>query len=280
MAIRKRKDLDIDCLKTYFEQIKDTPLLSFEQELDLSKKIQKGDEKALNKLIESNLRLVVKIAMEYQIPEIALLDLIQEGNMGLIKAATKYDYHRKVRFSTYASWWIKQTIMRALSNKKRIIRLPHRKEEKLRKINIMYSTLYQKLMRKPTIEDVGKELNMSTNEVKKLINIVNRTVSFDKETCEDSLSLHEVYEDYSYDPDRVFMKKYLKEETMKFLEKLREKEKQILLYRFSFFGGRKYTLKNISEKLGISPETVRQIEIKALRKLKKVAGALKEYSYN
>jgi RNA polymerase primary sigma factor len=281
MAIKKRKHIEnSECLKSYFEQIKKSKLLTFEEEIDLSKRIQEGDKEALDTLVNANLRLVVKIAMDYQMPEISLLDLIQDGNMGLIKAASKYDYKKNVRFSTYASWWIKQAIMRALSNKRRTIRLPHRKEEKLRKINKVYNSLYQKLMRKPTNEEIAAEMKIAITEVTSLLNCMSTVVSFDKENCEDSLTLHELYEDYSYNPDKQFMKKCLKEETMKFLENLMEKEKQILLYRFSFLSGRKYTLKSIGEKLGISPETVRQIELKALKKLKKVARELKEYSFN
>src|SRR3989304_9302545 len=151
MEMKKKKEINNsqaeDCLKAYFEQIKKNPLLTFEEEKDLAKRIQKGDHAALNILIESNLRLVVKIAMDYLIPEISVLDLIQEGNLGLIKAAAKYDHQKNVRFSTYASWWIKQAIMRAISNKRRAIRLPHRKEERLRKINRVYNNLYQSLMR-------------------------------------------------------------------------------------------------------------------------------------
>lgn len=281
MAVKKRKHVEnSECLKSYFDQIKKSKLLTFKEEIDLSKRIQDGDKEALDHLVKSNLRLVVKIAMDYRMPEISLLDLIQDGNMGLIKAATKYDYKKNVRFSTYASWWIKQAIMRALSNKRRTIRLPHRKEEKLRKINKIYNLLYQKFMRKPTTEEIAAEMKLAVENVTTLLNCMNTVVSFDKENCEDSLTLHELYEDYSYNPDKQLMKKCLKEETMKFLENLMEKEKQILLYRFSFLSGRKYTLKSIGEKLGISPETVRQIELKALRKLKKVAHELKEYSFN
>lgn len=284
MEMKKRKETvktdTEDCLKAYFEQIKKNPLLSFEEEIELSKLIQGGNQDALNHLIECNLRLVVKIAMEYSIPEIAVLDLIQEGNMGLIKAATKYDYRKNVRFSTYASWWIKQAIMRAISNKRRTIRLPHRKEERLRKINRVYNSLYQTLMRKPSLIEIADEAEMPVDEVDTLLNAVNPTISFDKESRDDALSLHEIYEDNSFTPDREFLKKCLRDETMRFLERLMDKERKILMYRFSFLSGKRYTLKNIGEKLGMSPETVRQIELKALRKLKKVAHELKEYSYN
>jgi RNA polymerase primary sigma factor len=136
-----------DSLRAYFAQIKRSRLLTFEEELALSRRVMSGDDSARQTLIEANLRLVVRIAKKYMTRDVSLLDLIQEGNLGLIKAASKYDFRKQVRFSTYASWWIKQAIVRALSNKRRTIRLPHRKEEKLRKINKAYNALSQELKR-------------------------------------------------------------------------------------------------------------------------------------
>ena len=267
-------------LKVYFNQIKKTDLLTYKEEIELSKKIQKGDETAKRKLIEANLRLVVRIAKAYITPEVSLMDLIQEGNLGLIKAASKYDYRKEVRFSTYASWWIKQSIVRSLSNKKRAIRLPHRKEEKIRKIRNVYNQLSQKLMRTPTSEEVAEELGLSSEEVETLMNMSHSIVSLDTGVAGETVTLQDVIEDYSYDPDRTIMDKCLKEETLKFLENLLLKEKKILMYRFAFFGGKRYTLKRIGNELGISPETVRQIEMRALKKLKHFAQDLKEYIYN
>ncbi len=267
-----------DALKSYFEQIKKTSLLTAVEEKDLSKRIQTGDDTAQKRLVESNLRLVVKIAKSYLTSELSLLDLIQEGNLGLIKAATKFDYKKNVRFSTYASWWIKQAIVRALSNKRRTIRLPHRKEEILRKINKTYNALSQKLMREPNIAEVAVAVGLKEEDVISILNMSTSVVSLDGESSDDSGSLQEVIEDYSFDPDRELMIKSLREETMKFLESLDEKEKEIIMYRFSFYGG-KYTLKTIGDKMGISPETVRQIEIKALKKLSECARDLKEYVY-
>ncbi|NOY08038.1 MAG: sigma-70 family RNA polymerase sigma factor [Spirochaetes bacterium] len=269
-----------DTLKVYFRQIKRTDLLTYKEEIELSKRIQKGDDKAKRKLIEANLRLVVRIAKAYVTPEMSLMDLIQEGNLGLIKAASKYDYRKEVRFSTYASWWIKQSIVRSLSNKKRAIRLPHRKEEKIRKINNIFNTLSQKLMRMPTNKEIAQEIGLPEEEVMNLINLSNSIVSLDTGVAGDSATLQDVIEDYSYNPDRTIMNKSLKEETMKFLENLMNKEKKILMYRFAFFGGKRYTLKRIGNELGISPETVRQIEMRALKKLKSFAEDLKEYIYN
>ncbi|MBN2441370.1 MAG: RNA polymerase sigma factor RpoD/SigA [Spirochaetales bacterium] len=270
----------VDPLKTYFNQIKKTPLLSFEQELDLSKRIENGDDEARKQLIESNLKLVVKIAKAFKTGDVSLLDLIQEGNLGLMKAAEKFDFRKRVRFSTYASWWIKQSIVRALSNKRRAIRLPHRKEEKIRKINKIINILSQKYMRNPEIPEIAKEMGITEKEIINLLSVSSHVISLDSEVNDVSGTLQEVIEDYSYDPDNELMQKSLREETLKFLESLKEKEREIIKYRFSFYGGKRYTLKNIGARMGISPETVRQIEMRALSKLKDLAGDLKEYCYN
>lgn len=278
MAKKKTKTVrDDDTLKAYFSQIRKTPLLSFEEELALSRRIEEGDEQARTRLIEANLRLVVKIAKAYVSHDVGLLDLVQEGNLGLLKAASKYDHRKKVRFSTYASWWIKQSITRALSNKRRSIRLPHRKEDALRKIQRAYNTLSQRLMRRPSVEEVAQEVHMPADEVVQILNISSGPVSLDSDINSDSGTLHDVFEDYSYSPDTEIMQQVMREETLRFLERLREKEKKILLYRFAFHGGKKYTLKRISDEMGISPETVRQIEMRALRKLRQHAGEIEEF---
>ncbi len=268
-----------DALRAYFAQIKRSRLLTFEEELALSRRVLEGDDSARQTLIESNLRLVVRIAKKYMTRDVSLLDLIQEGNLGLIKAASKYDFRKHVRFSTYASWWIKQAIVRALSNKRRTIRLPHRKEEKLRKINKAYNTLSQELKRAPNIEEIAQELGLKIREVETIVQLSNPIVSLDGPTQEDSGTLQDVIEDNSYTPERDLLREDLRERTLKFLETLLEKEKQILLYRFAFYGGKKYTLKKIGDEMGISPETVRQIEIRALRKLKETAEELREFVY-
>jgi RNA polymerase primary sigma factor len=269
-----------DNLKSYFDQIKKARLLTFEEELELSRRIQGGDETARTRLIESNLRLVVRIAKNYLTPDVTLLDLIQEGNLGLMKAASKYDYRKQVRFSTYASWWIKQSIVRSLSNKKRVIRLPHRQEEKLRKINKIYNNLSQVLMREPSLQEIADEIGLQEEEVSSIINSSASVASLDATLSSDSGSLHDVVEDSAYEPSRDLMRKTLQEDTLRMLGILQEKERQILLYRFSFVSGKRYTLKKIGDELGISPETVRQIELRALKKLRGFSDELKEYVYN
>lgn len=266
-----------DILRSYFDQIKRTPLLSFEEELELSKRIQRGDEEAKRGLIEANLRLVVKIAKSFLTPDTQLVDLIQEGNLGLIKAAGRYDHARQVRFSTYASWWIKQSILRALANKRRAIRIPHRKEELLKRIQRAYTVLTQSYMRQPSFEEVGLEVGVSADEVSAAMSMSSVVASLDSETQAENGTLVDLLEDYTYSPDRQLMQDCVREKTMDFLETLMEKERKILMYRFEFFGGKKYTLKKISEELGISPETVRQIEIRALKKLRGQAEELREY---
>jgi RNA polymerase primary sigma factor len=275
-----RSETKEDTLRAYFDQIKKARLLTFEEELALSRRIRRGDEAARQQLITANLRLVVRIAKKYMTPDVSLLDLIQEGNLGLIKAASKYDYHKQVRFSTYASWWIKQAIVRALSNKRRVIRLPHRKEEKLRRINKAYNTLSQQLKRAPSSQEIAEELGIREQEVETIVGLSNAVVSLDGPTPEQNGTLQDLVMDTNYVPDQQLLRNSLREKTLAFLETLMEKEKQILLYRFAFYGGRKYTLKMIGDELGISPETVRQIEIRALRKLRECASELREYAFN
>jgi RNA polymerase primary sigma factor len=276
-ADRTRTDTREDTLKAYYDQIKRKHLLSFEEELELSRRIQGGDASARTELIEANLRLVVKIARQFSSPDVPLIDLIQEGNMGLIRAAAKYDHARQVRFSTYASWWIKQAITRSLANKRRAIRIPHRKEEALKRIQRTYTELTQYLARTPSSSEVAKAIGIKKEDVESILEMTSAMISLDTETSIESGTLMDVYEDYTYSPDKDLINECLRERTLQFLEKLMDKEKQILMYRFEFFGGKKYTLKTIGEELGISPETVRQIELRAIRKLKQNASELRDY---
>jgi len=262
-----------DILRSYYDAIKRVPLLSADDEKDLARRIEKGDEQARRRLIESNLRLVVKIARSFVTADMPLIDLIQEGNVGLIKAAEKFDGERNVRFSTYASWWIKQSITRSLVNSRRTIRLPHRKEELLKRIQRSYNMLTQRFQREPTPTEIAAELRISLETVKDIMSFAFGPVSLDTDHGDETGSVIDVFEDFTYSPDGELMKSAVRDETVKMLELLLDKEKQILMYRFEFFGGERYTLKRIGEEMGISPETVRQIEKRALKKLKESAPA-------
>ncbi|MEW5818153.1 MAG: RNA polymerase sigma factor RpoD/SigA [Spirochaetota bacterium] len=267
-------------IQTYFDKIRRIPRLNFQEELELARRIEKGDKAAKKKLIEANLRLVAKIARDYVIPDVSLLDLVQEGNIGLIVAASKYNYRKKVKFSTYAAWWIKQGITRYIEKRRRVIRLPHRKEELLKKMQKTFNILAQKYLRTPSMREVADELQVREQDILTLFEVSKRTASVDSTINDDSSSLLDTYADKTFCPDTWLIEKTMKEQTMRFLEQLLEREKRILLYRFSFFGNKKYTLQSIGNMFGISAETVRQIEKKALRKLKIHADELKAYVYN
>ena len=252
----------------YFKQIRHLPLLTFEEELALSRRIQKGDNSARQQLIEGNLRLVVKIARQYASADMQLIDLVQEGNLGLLHAAQKYDFQREVRFSTYASWWIKQAVTRAIANKRRAIRLPHRKEEALSNIRRAFSTLSQTNMRHPSIEEIAHEVHMQPSEVIMIMNIGSDPVSLDMDLGEDQGTMFDHFHDYTYAPEHILEQKSIGDEVNSLLRNLEERERTVISLRFALGGGKKQTLKTISENMGVSPETVRQIEMRAMRKMK------------
>jgi RNA polymerase primary sigma factor len=265
-----------DVLKTYFAQIKNIPLLSFEEELELARLIQEGDEGAKSRLIEANLRLVVKIARPYAVSDMPLMDIIQEGNLGLMRAAEKFSHKKKVRFSTYAGWWIRQTISRFLANKRRTIRIPHRKEEMLRRIQQVYHSLTQALMRQPRNDEIAKEIGASKEDVEYIINLASGYIPLESDANNENLVM-DVYGDYTYSPEHALMRKSSKDATMKALKTLKNRERSILMYRYQFNGNERHTLKSIGDIMGLSPETVRQIEIRAIEKMKDFTDELHPY---
>jgi len=278
--VKKTQKSNDNLLETYYKQIKVFPLLTFEEELELSKQIQEGNTEALHALVNSNLRLVVKIAGMYNIPGISKMDMIQEGNIGLLNAAKKYDFRKNVRFSTYSSWWIKQFISRYISSRRYFVRLPQRKEETLRRIQTTYSVLCQSLMHQPNNSDIAKELGISVHVVDSFAGLSADSMSFDQMISEDdSVSAVDIHEDYTYNPERDFMKKASRDSALHILSKLKDKEKHIISHRYQLNGCERCTLREIGDKLDISPETVRQIEQKALRKIKNHAKELRECLY-
>lgn len=266
-------------LNAYLFNIRGDRLLSAEEEQSLSRRVLQGDGNARERLINSNLRLVVKIAKGYLSHDMDLNDLIQEGNMGLIRAAEKFDFRKNVRFSTYASFWIKQSIARALSNKSRMIRLPHRKEEKLRKIARASQRLSRDSGQEPDASRLSAETSIDETEINNILRLPDRVLSMDSIDEKEGFSLKNVVEDPKYNPDYLVMRNYLREKTRQMLDILAEKERKVILYRYAFVNGRKYTLKDVGETLRISPETVRQVEIRALRKIREHFSHFKDFLY-
>jgi len=265
--------------ETYIRQIKAFPLLSFEEELELSKQILEGNEESLHKMVNSNLRLVVKIAGLFNVPGVPLLDLIQEGNIGLIQAAKKFDYRKNVRFCTYASLWIRQFISRFISNRRRMVRLPQRKEETLRKIQQTYHVLCQNLMHQPRTSDIAKELGITVQEVDSFINMGADSLYLEHNINDEKVCTMDLHEDYTYSPERNLLRQASRDGAMRIVDKLMDREKHIINYRYQLNGCERHTLREISEKMDISPETVRQIERRALRKIRRHADELRECVY-
>lgn len=272
MSNRGTASISEDTLRSYYDRVKQIPLLTPEEERDLSMRIQRGEDAARTRLIEANLRLVIKIARAYANFDVPLIDLIQEGNMGLIKAAERFDYRRNVRFSTYASWWIKQAVTRSLVNSRRAIRLPHRKEELIKRIHKTYGYLSQVLGREPGYPEIAVELGVSERAVYEALEISCTVVPLEGDSSdEETGSVLDVYADETYSPDAALFRNNMREQTLSLLEALMEKERQVLIYRFEFYGNKRRTLKGIGESMGISAETVRQIEKRAIRKLRERA---------
>jgi len=268
-----------ETLKSYMKEVNRYTLLKASEELELSRKVADGSEEARQRLINCNLRLVVKLANLYTNQGMPLMDLIQEGNLGLIKAAEKFDYRKEVRFSTYACWWIKQAISRALINKKRTIRLPHRKEDALRRVMSVMDEFQNEFMRSPTIEEIAERTSLSEENILYLLEVSGNPVSLDNDSNLDKGTLMDLVEDPRENPDQALLKKNMIEDTQRFLNMLKDREKEVISYRYSLYDGEKYTLKEVSHFMGISPETVRQIEIRAIKKLRDQAQSMKEYMF-
>ena len=279
--LKMKSTVNEKCLQLYYNTIKKNAVLDRTTEIELAKRIEKGDEWAKVKLIQSNLRLVVKIVKYYSTFDNNFMDSIQEGNIGLMKAIEKYDYRKGVKFSTYAAWWIKQSILRHLSQKKRAVRLPYRKEEKLRKIEKIINRYSQLNSKVPTINKIADEIGLSVKKVSELLAYARNEVSLDIEVQDqDNCFLRDVLSDFTFIPDQEYIEKAMKVQTRQALECLEKKEKHVLTYRFALNGGEKYTLKKLSDIMGISPESVRKIEMRALTKLRNHCDYLKEYLFN
>jgi len=275
-----RKAENDDLLQIYFDQIKIYPLLERDKEIELARLSNEGNKEALEKLVKSNLRLVIKIARSYAAPDIQFMDLIQEGNMGLMHAAEKFDYKKNVRFCTYAGWWIRQFIIRYLANKHRLVRLPHRKEEMLRKVQRTYHTLSQTLMHQPRTEEIAGELGIPVKDIDFILNMSYGILPLEMDNGKDDYAATmEIHEDYTYCPERNLFRQYYRESARRCLDKLKDREKKVLSYRYQLEDDKQYTFKEIGAKMDLSPEMVRQIELKALAKIRRHANELDYYDY-
>lgn len=259
-----------DPVRMYLKEIGRVPLLSADDEVGLAKRIEKGDEEAKRRLAEANLRLVVSIAKRYVGRGMLFLDLIQEGNMGLIKAVEKFDHTKGYKFSTYATWWIRQAITRAIADQARTIRIPVHMVETINKLIRVSRQLLQDLGREPSPEEVAKEMELSTEKVREIMKIAQEPVSLETPIGEeDDSHLGDFIEDQeALAPADAAAYELLKEQLEDVLDTLTEREENVLRLRFGLDDGRTRTLEEVGKVFGVTRERIRQIEAKALRKLR------------
>ena len=276
------KDISDDSVRMYLREIGRIPLLVTEEEIRLAKRIEAGDENAKRKLAEANLRLVVSIAKKYIGRGLTLLDLIQEGNTGLLRAVEKFDYHKGYKFSTYATWWIRQAITRAIADQARTIRIPVHMVETINKLIRVQRQLVQDLGREPLPEEIASEMEIPIDKVEHIIKISQETVSLEAPVGEEEDSkLGDFIEDkVTMSPEENAIYQLMKGHVGETLAFLAPREQKILRMRFGLEdGGRNHTLEEVGKEFGVTRERIRQIEAKALQKLKKheQSQKLKDY---
>ncbi|WML54091.1 RNA polymerase sigma factor RpoD [Neobacillus sp. PS3-12] len=259
-----------DPVRMYLKEIGRVDLLSGEEEIKLAKRIEEGDEEAKRRLAEANLRLVVSIAKRYVGRGMLFLDLIQEGNMGLIKAVEKFDYNKGYKFSTYATWWIRQAITRAIADQARTIRIPVHMVETINKLIRVQRQLLQDLGREPTPEEIGEDMDLSPDKVREILKIAQEPVSLETPIGEeDDSHLGDFIEDQdATSPSEHAAYELLKEQLEDVLDTLTDREENVLRLRFGLDDGRTRTLEEVGKVFGVTRERIRQIEAKALRKLR------------
>lgn len=267
----------IDPIKIYLKEIGQTPLLTFEEEIKLAKAYDNGDEKAKEKLIKANLRLVVSVAKKYLGRHLSFLDLIQEGNKGLIRGVEKYDWRRGYKFSTYATWWIRQAITRAIADQSRTIRVPVHMVDRINRYYKAKRKLTQKLGREPKTKEIAKEIKMTPEEIENLLRISQHPTSLstpigdDKETTLEQF-ISDVTESSLYDK---VSKELMRDALNEVLETLSPRERKVLEMRFGLKDGKVKTLEEVGKEFKVTRERIRQIEAKAIRKLRHPTRARK-----
>ncbi|MCM3725156.1 RNA polymerase RpoD-like sigma 70 subunit [Neobacillus bataviensis] len=259
-----------DPVRMYLKEIGRVDLLSAEEEIKLANRIEEGDEEAKRRLAEANLRLVVSIAKRYVGRGMLFLDLIQEGNMGLIKAVEKFDYRKGFKFSTYATWWIRQAITRAIADQARTIRIPVHMVETINKLIRVQRQLLQDLGREPTPEEIGEDMDLTPDKVREILKIAQEPVSLETPIGEeDDSHLGDFIEDQdATSPSEHAAYELLKEQLEDVLDTLTDREENVLRLRFGLDDGRTRTLEEVGKVFGVTRERIRQIEAKALRKLR------------
>ena len=277
----KRPEVDLtvepslDSLRLYLRSIGRVPLLSAEEEVSLAKRIERGDIAAKQHMVEANLRLVVSIAKGYVGRGLTLLDLIQEGSLGLIRAVEKFDYRRGYKFSTYATWWIRQAVTRSLADKGRTIRIPVHMVERLNKLVHAERRLIQQLGREPSPVELAEELECTVREVRDVMRITQQPISLEKPVGEeDDSALADFVEDVSAaSPFEIASEALRRENVMRVLAALPRREREVIEMRYGIVGGRSRTLEEVGRAFNITRERVRQIENRTLKKLQTLPEA-------
>ena len=265
-----QSNLSTDAIRSYLYEIGRIPLLTGEEEKILAKRIEKGDEEATQLLITANLRLVVSIAKKYSKSGLELLDLIQEGNIGLMRAVEKFDYTKGFKFSTYATWWIRQAITRAIADQARTIRVPVHMIETINKFNKVNNSLTTRLGRPPKDEEIAKEMDIELEKVAEIRKIKQNPTSLSTPIGEekDSKLQDVIADDWSQSPEEYATSEYLKNQLKDILDTLQDRERRVLSLRFGLDDGVSRTLEEVGKEFGVTRERIRQIEAKALKKLK------------
>ena len=277
-------DASDDSVRLYLREIGKIPLLNSEEELALAKRVVAGERKAKDKMAEANMRLVVSIAKRYSGRGLDFLDLIQEGNTGLLRAVEKFDPEKGFKFSTYATWWIRQAITRAIADQARTIRIPVHMVETINKLLRTQRRMTQELNREPTIEELGKELEMEPEKVEYVMKIKQDITSLDAGVGRDGDDEDSVLRDFIEDedgitPEQSAASQLLKEQVQAILSTLSDREQKIIKMRFGLENGKSHTLEEVGQEFAVTRERIRQIEAKALAKLRKHKDSKKLHEY-